>query len=507
MSRIAWIARNISANYIGTIVPVAITIFLTPFVIHHLGAVAYGIWVLVHSISFYINFLDLGMYSALVKYTAEYTADEQKGELDKLIGTALVFFLGAGILALGASLLIAYLLISLFHVPEDFIHTFQVVIVLFGVDILISFPGSIFDGILQGKQRFDILNIVGTAFHILGAVATVVLLMLGNGLIALALLEIASSLIGILVDVLIIKKLYPSITFSLGLFNRETWRKAWDYSFWSFLNGVVNDGVSELDKPLIPVFLSVALVAPYSVACSLASVVYMAVSPIVGVFFPLASEFDGSADRESLQKLLLQGSKFVLGISLPVSVFVFFMGESIINNWVGPEYTKISPYVLRLVLISFLIAVFFWTPVKILSGMARLREMFLFTCFEVTLAVVLIFLTIKKYELVGLATSFLLANTIVSFGCLLPFTCKTLRISVVSYLLESMVKPLIPALPTALVAFFLVRNFYPGSWSALALEGGTLLLVYITGFLFLSFSKSERGKVYQQAKRLFSSRL
>ena len=71
------IFHNVSANYIVTATELLLGIFMLPFNVAHLGQSAYGLWVLVASVTVYFSMLDLGYGMAMVRFTARYRA---KGE-------------------------------------------------------------------------------------------------------------------------------------------------------------------------------------------------------------------------------------------------------------------------------------------------------------------------------------------------------------------------------------------------------------------------------------------
>ena len=58
--------KNIGSNWIVTLVTVAVTYFLMPFVLHTLGQDGYGTWNLINSITGYLALLALGVPMASV---------------------------------------------------------------------------------------------------------------------------------------------------------------------------------------------------------------------------------------------------------------------------------------------------------------------------------------------------------------------------------------------------------------------------------------------------------
>lgn len=490
-------------SYLGVLARALVFLILTPFVLRHLGTTAYAVWILVHTIGFYLRFFDLGLYSALVKYLAEYVAAQRHTDVNDLIANVLGAFLIAGVAAVAASIAIAAFLVPAFHqIPQDLITTFQVAVIIFGIDLLISFPGSALNGIFEGYQRYDILNYTGIAFLIAQSVGTVILLTLGYGIISLAVLEVASSIVGIVVDLWLIRRLFPEIRWSIRFFQSRTWKAVRTYSIWSSLNEVLVEGAGELDKLLIPFFLSAALVTPYAVVCTLAALLFVVIEPLTDVLFPMASEQQARRDYQSLQKTVLLATKAALAVTLPASVVLASMGDPLIDLWIGREYVQAPAGLLPIVLASFMVTVCFMPATTMLAGIGRLKEIFIFSVIETLLAVVLVTISVQPYGLIGLAASCAVANFLVSFGFILPCACRHLHVRTATYLSEGLMRPSIPAIPAALTAYALTYSGYPENWGTLVFYSGVIGTVYLVFFYFLSVSKSERAFFITRVRRL-----
>jgi len=68
------VLRNIGSTWAVTVVGIAATYVLTPFVIHTLGTEGYGIWTLIASITGFISLLAMGVPMACVRYLAQTSA-------------------------------------------------------------------------------------------------------------------------------------------------------------------------------------------------------------------------------------------------------------------------------------------------------------------------------------------------------------------------------------------------------------------------------------------------
>lgn len=61
MSRLNELVKNIGSNWIAFATSILTAFFLSPFIVHHLGDIAYGVWTLVISLISLLGLLDLGM--------------------------------------------------------------------------------------------------------------------------------------------------------------------------------------------------------------------------------------------------------------------------------------------------------------------------------------------------------------------------------------------------------------------------------------------------------------
>jgi O-antigen/teichoic acid export membrane protein len=107
VSRISRVLRNASFNYLGAAASVGVMLLVTPIVVGHLGVAVYAIWVLAHRIVFYINFVDLGLYSAVVKYVAQLSGRGDTREMNRVIGATPTALSICGVVVFPLSRLIA----------------------------------------------------------------------------------------------------------------------------------------------------------------------------------------------------------------------------------------------------------------------------------------------------------------------------------------------------------------------------------------------------------------
>ena len=150
--------NNVGSSWFALGVNVAVGVFLTPFILHRLGDVAYGIWVLIFSITGYYGLFDLGIRSSIVRYASKFAATDSKEELAKLISTSLFTYGGVGIVSLLVTILLFVYVDNIFKVPAELHAAARWLLLMVGASVAFGFPLGVFGGFLDGLQRFDVNN-------------------------------------------------------------------------------------------------------------------------------------------------------------------------------------------------------------------------------------------------------------------------------------------------------------------------------------------------------------
>src|ERR1700686_3479098 len=153
--RIPQAARNVIVNWLTYLVSGVVSLFLSPFIVHHLGNSAYGVWVLLVSLTGYLGFLDLGIRGAVTLYVARFHSEGAHEKSSYTISSACGLFITAGFLAVLASTLFAMFAIPHFDIPPTYSRSAQIVVVITGLNIALSLVSGVFGGVLVGLQRFD----------------------------------------------------------------------------------------------------------------------------------------------------------------------------------------------------------------------------------------------------------------------------------------------------------------------------------------------------------------
>ena len=126
------ILKNVGSSWFALGVNVLVGIFLSPYILHRLGDEAFGLWILIFSITGYYGLFDFGIRSSIVRYIAKYSATDEHDELNRLVNTAMFSYGGIGILAMAVTLIATYYVNSIFRMPTEFVVTARWLLLMVG---------------------------------------------------------------------------------------------------------------------------------------------------------------------------------------------------------------------------------------------------------------------------------------------------------------------------------------------------------------------------------------
>ena len=124
--------KNIGSSWFGLAVNILVGFFLSPFILHRLGDVAFGLWVLIFSISGYYGLFDFGIRSSIIRYVSKYTALNKYEELNHLINTSLFSYSCLAALLLLLTGVGSLYLNRLFQIPPSFHETARILFLTVG---------------------------------------------------------------------------------------------------------------------------------------------------------------------------------------------------------------------------------------------------------------------------------------------------------------------------------------------------------------------------------------
>ncbi len=401
--RVRHIARNVLFNWLGTIANMAVGFFLSPFILHRLGDVAFGVFVLANSVVAYLGLLDLGMQSSVLRFVSKgHTKGDHEGASEAL-SAALWVRLQISALALLLSAAIAVVFPHVFRVPEDLASDARKALLLIGLTTALTMSIGVVGGVISALNRYDLQNYVSLTQTVLRVLGVVFVLSTGHGIVGIALSELVATLTGNLLLVWIARRLYPELRIQLRKPRRETLRQIWSYSFYAFLTTIAVQLVYQTDNLVVGAFVSASAVTFYAIANNLCRYATQIVSSMGGTFVPAASTYEAAGDSASLLMLYRNGTRATLMVSLPILITFIARGPSFIGLWMGPQYAHSSGIVLILLSIALFFSYANRTAGAIAFGVEKHKTTALWSIGEGVANLALSILLVRRYGIYGVA--------------------------------------------------------------------------------------------------------
>src|ERR1700747_1324052 len=112
------IFKNVGSSWFSLGVSILVGVFLSPFILHRLGDNAFGIWVLIFSVTGYYGLFDLGLRSSVICSVSTSTPTNDPEGLAKRINTSLATYTAIGTVALMVTLVCSFFVERLFRIPS-----------------------------------------------------------------------------------------------------------------------------------------------------------------------------------------------------------------------------------------------------------------------------------------------------------------------------------------------------------------------------------------------------
>jgi O-antigen/teichoic acid export membrane protein len=200
-----------------------------------------------------------------------------------------------------------------------------------------------------------------------------------------------------------------------------------------------------MDRTVIGIMLAASAVASYEVAWKIHSLAAIVLGIAPSAVMPAAAYLHASSDKVRLRELYLRGTRYAVGLCLPLCVAGMVYAGCIIRTWVGAQYLDVTSSA-RLFLVYPALAIALVVGQGMLIGLDRMRRMLAFHAIAVALNLAI---SISLVNWLGIAG--VIWGTIVAYVVLwVPFTRLFLKEFDVD-LADWLSHILVPVLPAVVV--------------------------------------------------------
>jgi O-antigen/teichoic acid export membrane protein len=298
-----------------------------------------------------------------------------------------------------------------------------------------------------------------------------------------------------LLTVLLCFRAYPQLKVVFTRPSRAVLAKLWNYSFYVFLINLAIQVTYYSDNLVVGAFLSPAAVTLYAIGGLLIIYARQIVSSMTTTFTPLASTFEAEGNYGNLYRLLINGTRASLIVSLPIEVALFFRGHTFIRLWMGEQYAGPSGTVLEILLLSMVFSSAITTASGIAYGLEKHKRVAFWAIGEAVANLTLSIVLVRRMGIYGVAWGTAIPSVIVEIVLWPHYICKLLSISVKNYLWQAWGRTALAVVPFSL-GCVVIERFWPVHNLAFFFLQIALLLPLVPLALVLVFRKEvmKQGK-------------
>lgn len=483
------------ARTLETVIAIFTGLIMMPLMIRILGEDLYGIWIVIGSIVGSLYLFDIGMASSVTRYVSYALSRNDRQRASQIMSTAFAMYSGLALLIVLTTAVIALSATLFVESPEN-TRLVQILILIVGLNVAVEFPFKSYAGIAGYHLRQDLLSYSRIAFKIVSTLIIAWLLFQGYQLIAIALVQLASSFFSNLVFRFIARYLEPEVRLQPRLINKPTVKEIFGFSAWSFLVDLSRLLKERGDVWMVAAFTTPALLTVYYVGVRLVEYANELLYKAFGFTLPLYTEAVAREDDAELARkvrMFLRLNAIVAGGML---IGAYLFGNDLIRLWMGSDFNSGDAYRVLVVLLSAKLLVFITAPYSnVLFAIAKHQYQAYVSAAEAACSLALIPILIQLMDNPLLAASIAIA---LPFVLTRPFIIPHLvsRYSKLPVtLLYQTVLPLIAKVSVFGLVWYLGLGFSGGQWGLVEffLVTGTYGCSYAVFAYLLLLSGNERN--------------
>lgn len=343
-------------SYIVLALQNLVGLLYTPFMLRMMGKSEYGLYSIAASIVAYLTVLDLGFGNAIVRYTAKFRAENKQEEQYEMFGMFFLLYCGVGLFALLAGGVLYWNAENIFDasMTVNELSRTKIILALMIFNLAITFPFSLFGSIITAYEQFVFQKVIAIARIILNTVTMIALLHLGYKAIAMVVVTTIFNVLTLGLNFWYCRH-YLKIKLKFAKFKWGFLKEVSIYSFWIFLNAIMDRIYWSTGQFVLGAFAGTAVVAVFAVAIQLEHMYMSFSTAISGMFLPKVTAMAvRDSDGRAISDLFVKTGRIQYCVMILILTGFFLFGRQFIHFWAGEGYDD-----------AYIIAMLFFVPLTV----------------------------------------------------------------------------------------------------------------------------------------------
>ena len=493
-------------NYVVIFLNTVVGLLYTPYMLRMMGQSEYGLYSLVASVIAYLTVLDLGFGNAIVRYTAKFRAEKKTEEQYEMFGMFFLLYLVIGIIAFGIGLGLYFNVGTLFGDTMTAVELdrARIMMLLLVANLAFTFPMSIWGSIIQAYEDFVFQKSLNIFRIILNTAVMICLLHFGYKAVAMVVVQTIFNVLTLVVNFIYCRrKLNIHIYFRFKHFHWGFLKEVAIYSFWIFLNAIMDRVYWSTGQFVLGAIVGTAAVAVFAIAIQLEGMYMQFSTAISSVFLPKVTAMVATnRSRKEISDLFIRtGRMQYIVLAYILSGFIIF-GRQFIELWAGAGYSD-----------AYIISLLFFIPLTVpliqnlgITILQARNEMKFRSVLYIIIALVSLAMQIvltRFFGGIGCAMGVSGALVVGQILIMNVYYQRRQDLDIKTFWKEISKMSIIPIV-LIFSAMLVIRHFFAlDSWGKLILGIAAFSLVYIPLFFRFSMTDDERNLFISMFHKIF----
>jgi O-antigen/teichoic acid export membrane protein len=465
MNRPGSLLRNVLSNYLVLGVSLSYSLVITPIVVGALDKELYGVWSFLNGIVAYSDLLYMGLGSALIKYVAQFRANDDIVGINRLVSVVATIYGAIGLACLAAWTGMSGLIPTVFGEPlqTEAVRTASAVCILLGAQLLFAFVGSAFSGLLSGYDRYDLLN--GITLLCLGIRFVAVPLLVQpdrQPMLTLAALTTAVAALQTAFLTVVSFRYVPGLSVQLRWPRLDELKWLYGFGIQSFFIMLASKLISYTDTTVIGVMLGAVNVALYTLPLQLIEYGRFFVASFYGVLLPRLTVLVARGEMTEVREAYLSATRIAGLLAGWIFGGLIGLGPAFLNRWVGPEFgSPVQWVIVYLAIATFGQILASQVSFAFYQALHRVSFPALVLMAEAVVNLVLSLWLAPRLGITGVALATAVPALLVTTVVLPPYVCRLLNLPLPTLIRRSVLPGIAMAVAT-LAGLWVAGRMVPG---------------------------------------------
>lgn len=494
-------------NYVVIFLNTVVGLLYTPYMLRMMGQSEYGLYSLVASVIAYLTVLDLGFGNAIVRYTAKFRAEKKTEEQYEMFGMFFLLYLVIGIIAFGIGLGLYFNVDTLFGNTMTAVELdrARIMMLLLVANLAFTFPMSIWGSVIQAYEDFVFQKSLNIIRIILNTAVMICLLHFGYKAVAMVVVQTIFNVLTLVVNFIYCRrKLNIHIYFRFKHFHWGFLKEVAIYSFWIFLNAIMDRVYWSTGQFVLGAMVGTAAVAVFAIAIQLEGMYMQFSTAISSVFLPKVTAMVAkNRSRKDISDLFIRTGRIqYIVLAYILSGFIIF-GRQFIELWAGAGYSD-----------AYIISLLFFIPLTVpliqnlgITILQARNEMKFRSVLYIIIALVSLAMQIvltRYFGGIGCAMGVSGALVVGQILIMNVYYRRRQDLDIKTFWKEISKMSIIPIV-LIFSSMLVIRHFFAlDSWGKLILGIAAFSLVYIPLFFRFSMTDEERNLFISMFHKIFA---